>query len=142
MKFIKKNIIVIFVFIIKLFDGFLSFLTFIGKSFILLNDFNLQLLLALNITLIIIFFIIIFLEIKKALKSDIDINGPKPNKKYIAFARLAADLGLRYYPKLLGMSPVSPVLGYRFHVRSGEDEALLTRELLRAIDRFCEQKCN
>ena len=52
------------------------------------------------------------------------------------FARLAADLGLRYYPKLLGMSPVSPVLGYRFHVRSGEDEALLTRELLRAIDRF------
>ena len=54
------------------------------------------------------------------------------------FARLAADLGLRYYPKLLGMSPVSPVLGYRFHVRSGEDEALLTRELLRAIDRFCE----
>ena len=55
------------------------------------------------------------------------------------FARLAADLGLRYYPKLLGMSPVSPVLGYRFHVRSGEDEALLTRELLRAIDRFCEQ---
>ena len=55
------------------------------------------------------------------------------------FARLAADLGLRYYPKLLGMSPVSPVLGYRFHVRSGEDEDLLTRELLRAIDRFCEQ---
>ena len=55
------------------------------------------------------------------------------------FARLAADLGLRYYPKLLGMSPVSPVLGYRFHMRSGEDEALLTRELLRAIDRFCEQ---
>ena len=55
------------------------------------------------------------------------------------FARLAADMGLRYYPKLLGMSPVSPVLGYRFHVRSGEDEALLTRELLRAIDRFCEQ---
>ena len=55
------------------------------------------------------------------------------------FARLAADLGLRYYPKLLGMSPVSPVLGYRFHVRSGEDEALLTQELLRAIDRFCEQ---
>tara|TARA_B110000438_G_scaffold235745_1_gene232600 strand:- start:1005 stop:2786 length:1782 start_codon:yes stop_codon:yes gene_type:complete len=88
MKFIKKNIIVIFVFIITLFAGFLSFLTFIGKSFILLNDFNLQLLLALNITLIIIFFIIIFLEIKKALKSDIDINGPKPNKKYIAFFSL------------------------------------------------------
>ena len=55
------------------------------------------------------------------------------------FARLAADLGLRYYPKLLGMSPVSPVLGYRFHLLPGEDKAQLTRELLRAIDRFCEQ---
>ena len=56
-----------------------------------------------------------------------------------AFARLASDLGLRYYPKLLGMSPVSPVLGYRFHVRSGEDEATLTAEMLRVIDLFCEQ---
>ena len=56
-----------------------------------------------------------------------------------AFARLASDLGLRYYPKLLGMSPVSPVLGYRFHVRSGEDEAALTAEMLRVIDLFCEQ---
>ena len=55
------------------------------------------------------------------------------------FARLAADLGQRYYPKLLGMSPVSPVLGYRFHVLPGEDEALLTQELMRAIDRFCDQ---
>ena len=55
------------------------------------------------------------------------------------FAQLAGDLGLRYYPKLLGMSPVSPVLGYRFHVRSGEDEAALTAEMLRVIDLFCEQ---
>ena len=55
------------------------------------------------------------------------------------FARLAGDLGLRYYPKLLGMSPVSPVLGYRFHIRSGEDETALTAEILRVIDLFCEQ---
>ena len=55
------------------------------------------------------------------------------------FARLAGDLGLRYYPKLLGMSPVSPVLGYRFHIRSGEDEIALTAEILRVIDLFCEQ---
>ena len=55
------------------------------------------------------------------------------------FARLASDLGLRYYPKLLGMSPVSPVLGYRFHVRSGEDEAALTIEMLRIIDLFCQK---
>ena len=56
-----------------------------------------------------------------------------------SFARLAADLGKRYYPKLLGMSPVSPVLGYRFHVRDGEDGAQLTAVLLRAIDAFCAQ---
>ena len=56
-----------------------------------------------------------------------------------SFARLAADLGLRYYPKLLGMSPVSPVLGYRFHMREGEDHAQLTRLLIQTIDRFCEQ---
>ena len=55
------------------------------------------------------------------------------------FARLASDLGLRYYPKLIGMSPVSPVVGYRFHVRSDEDEAALTAEMLRVIDLFCEQ---
>ena len=54
------------------------------------------------------------------------------------FARLAADLGLRYYPKLLGMSPVSPVLGYRFHVLDGEDAAELTAVLMQAIDAFCE----
>ena len=55
-----------------------------------------------------------------------------------AFARLAADLGLRYYPKLLGMSPVSPVTGYRFHMLPGEDEVQLTTVLLQTIDRFCE----
>ncbi len=54
------------------------------------------------------------------------------------FARLASDLGLRYYPKLLGMSPVSPVLGYRFHVLDGEDAAELTGVLMQAIDAFCK----
>ena len=37
------------------------------------------------------------------------------------------------------MSPVSPVLGYRFHIRAGEDDAALTAEMLRIIDLFCEQ---
>ena len=50
------------------------------------------------------------------------------------FARLAADLGLRYYPKLLGMSPVRC-----WATASTFWRRLLTRELLRAIDRFCEQ---
>ena len=56
-----------------------------------------------------------------------------------SFARLASTLGLRYYPKLLGMSPVSPVLGYRFYVREDEDERQLTAVLIAAIDAFCEQ---
>jgi len=63
-----------------------------------------------------------------------------------SFAELAAQLGQRYYPKLLGMSPLSPVLGYRFFTAHGEDPAQLTAVLLQQIDRFCrEQKifsCN
>ncbi|MFM7454628.1 MAG: peptidogalycan biosysnthesis protein, partial [Cyanobium sp.] len=30
-----------------------------------------------------------------------------------SFAQLAGQLGLRYYPQLVGMSPVGPVQGYR-----------------------------
>ncbi|MEB3322699.1 MAG: GNAT family N-acetyltransferase [Synechococcaceae cyanobacterium] len=54
-----------------------------------------------------------------------------------AFARLAGQLGLRYYPKLVGMSPVSPVQGYRFHVAPGEDAAALTRRMVAEIGAFC-----
>ena len=56
-----------------------------------------------------------------------------------SFAQLAGQLGLRYYPKLLGMSPVSPVVGYRFHVATGEDEAALTAVMLQLIDAFCAE---
>ncbi|GCE65018.1 N-acetyltransferase [cyanobiont of Ornithocercus magnificus] len=56
-----------------------------------------------------------------------------------SFARLAADLGLRYYPKLIGMSPVSPVQGYRFHVASGENPAELTTLMLNLIDEFAKR---
>ena len=31
-----------------------------------------------------------------------------------SFARLAQDLNLNYYPKLIGMSPYSPIEGYQF----------------------------
>ena len=47
--FIKKNIYLIFLFIITLFVGFLTFLTFIDKSFVELSNKNLQYLLILNI---------------------------------------------------------------------------------------------
>ena len=53
-----------------------------------------------------------------------------------SFARLAGDLGLRYYPKLIGMSPVSPIQGYRFHVHPKEDAQELTAVMLRLIDEF------
>ena len=73
--------------------------------------------------------------------APLDPTGPRHGEFVFdqTFARLAADLGLRYYPKLLGMSPVSPVLGYRFHTREGEDAAQLTAVMIRAIDAFCEQ---
>ena len=83
--FIKKNIFIVLIFIITLSLGFLTFLTFIDKSFIELNEFNLQFLLILNVVLLLIFFIIIFIEVKNSLKDDINISGSSTNKKYIVF---------------------------------------------------------
>ena len=87
-EFIKKNILVIILFIITLFVGFLTFLTFIDKSFIQLNSQNLQYLLVANIVLLLFFFLFIFLEIKKSIKNDIDVDGSKANRKYITFFAL------------------------------------------------------
>ncbi len=86
--FIKKNIYLIFLFIITLSIGFLTFLTFIDKGFIELSDQNLQLLLILNIVLLSFLFVFIFLEIKKAIRNDIDKDGLKSNKKYITYFAL------------------------------------------------------
>ena len=86
--FIKKNIYLIFLFIITLSIGFLTFLTFIDKGFIKLSDQNLKFLLILNIILLILLFLFIFLEIKKTIKNDIDEDGLKSNKKYITYFAL------------------------------------------------------
>jgi two-component system, NtrC family, nitrogen regulation sensor histidine kinase NtrY len=86
--FIKKNIYLIFLFIITLSIGFLTFLTFIDKGFIKLSDQNLRFLLILNIFLLLFIFVFIFLEIKKAIKNDIDKDGLKSNKKYITYFAL------------------------------------------------------
>lgn len=56
-----------------------------------------------------------------------------------SFAQLAGQLGLRYYPKLVGMSPVSPVEGYRFLISSAEDVTLVTAQLFAQIEEFCRQ---
>ena len=86
--FIKKNIYLILLFIITLSIGFLTFLTFIDKSFIELSNQNLQYLLVINIVLLISLFGFIFAEIKKAIKNDIDKDGLKSNKKYITYFAL------------------------------------------------------
>jgi two-component system, NtrC family, nitrogen regulation sensor histidine kinase NtrY len=86
--FIKKNIYLIFLFIITLSIGFLTFLTFIDKGYIELSSKNLKFLLILNIALLFLLFIFIFFEIKKAIKNDIDKDGLKSNKKYITYFAL------------------------------------------------------
>ena len=86
--FIKKNIYLIFLFIITLSVGFLTFLTFIDKGYIELSNQNLQFLLIFNIVLLFLLFIFIFLEINKAIKNDIDTDGLKSNKKYITYFAL------------------------------------------------------
>ena len=88
LNFIKKNLFIILIFFVTLLLGFLTFLTFLDKSFIKLNDQNLQYLLVSNIALLIIFFLFIFFEVKNSIKSEIVVEGSKANRKYIAFFSL------------------------------------------------------
>ena len=71
LSFIKRHIFIILIFIFTLSVTFLTFLTFIGKTFIFFNDNNLNYLLFLNIGLLILFFIIIFREISSSIKNNI-----------------------------------------------------------------------
>tara|TARA_B100000575_G_C23109286_1_gene640601 strand:+ start:10 stop:1794 length:1785 start_codon:yes stop_codon:yes gene_type:complete len=87
-EFLKKNIFIIILSTITLFIGFLTFLTFIDRSFIELNQINLQYLLILNIFLLFLLFGFIFFEIKKSIKNDIDKDGFTSNKKYITYFSL------------------------------------------------------
>ena len=86
--FIKKNIFIGFIFLVTLSLGFLTFLTFIDKSFLKLTDENLQLLLSGNIALLLLLFYMIFKEVRTSLKIDVDISGSKANRKYITFFAL------------------------------------------------------
>ncbi len=88
LNFIKKNLFIVTIFFITLLLGFVTFLTFLDKSFIKLNDQNLQYLLLSNIFLLIIFFLFIFLEVKNSIKSEIVVEGSRANRKYIAFFSL------------------------------------------------------
>mgnify|MGYP001226479549 FL=1 len=88
LNFIKKNLFIVTIFFITLSLSFVTFLTFLDKSFIKLNDQNLQYLLLSNIVLLIIFFLFIFLEVKNSIKSEIVAEGSRANRKYIAFFSL------------------------------------------------------
>ena len=86
--FIKKNIFIGIVFLITLVLAFITFLTFIDKSFLQLKDQNLELLLTGNIVLLLVLFYTIFKEVSGSLKIDVDIRGSKANRKYITFFAL------------------------------------------------------
>ncbi len=86
--FIKKNIFIIIIFFVTLFVGFLTFLTFIDKSFFELNEKNLKILLITDILLLLTFFVIIFSEIKNSIKNNINVRGSISNRKYIIFFSL------------------------------------------------------
>ncbi len=88
LEFLKKNIFIIILSSITLFIGFLTFLTFIDRSFIQLTQYNLQFLLIINVLLLFLLFVFIFIEIKKSIKNDIDKDGLNSNKKYITYFSL------------------------------------------------------
>jgi len=88
LSFIKRHIFIILIFIFTLSVTFLTFLTFIGKSFILVSENNLNYLLYLNIGLLVFFFIIICREISTSIKNNINVRGSIANRKYIVFFSL------------------------------------------------------
>ena len=86
--FLKRNLFLIFIFFSTLLLGFITFLTFIDKSFIDATDQNLRYLLIFDVLLLLFFFGIIFLETKNSLKQNINIRGSLANRKYIIFFSL------------------------------------------------------
>ena len=88
LTFLKRNLFITLIFLTTLTIGFITFLTFIDKSFVKLNDLNLQILLIFNGILLLVFFIIIFIEIKNSFKNNINVRGSIANRKYIIFFSL------------------------------------------------------
>lgn len=57
-----------------------------------------------------------------------------------AWAQVAERLGEPYYPKLVGMSPVTPAVGYRFIIDPQESASEVVTLMLRAIGTFCKEQ--
>ena len=81
--FIKRNLFIIIIFLLTVLLSFITFLTFIDRSFIELNDRNLQLVLISNIIFLFVFFVLIFIDIKNSIKNNINVRGSVANRKYI-----------------------------------------------------------
>ena len=88
LEFIKRNIFILIIFFTTLLLGFITFFTFLDKSFINLSQQNLKFLLYANIIFLILFFILIFKEISNSIKSNISVKGSIANRKYIIFFSL------------------------------------------------------
>ena len=88
LTFLKRNLFIALIFLSTLTIGFITFLTFIDKSFVKLNDLNLQILLIFNGILLLVFFIMIFIEVKNSIKNNLNVRGSIANRKYIIFFSL------------------------------------------------------
>ena len=87
-EFIKRNIFILIIFFTTLLLGFITFFTFLDKSFINLNQQNLEILLYANIIFLLLFFVLIFKEISNSIKANINVKGSIANRKYIIFFSL------------------------------------------------------
>ena len=56
-----------------------------------------------------------------------------------AWADVARHLKVSYYPKLVGMSPFTPMIGYRFLMAPAEEENALTRYMVNEIVQLCRR---
>ena len=86
--FIKRNIFILIIFFTTLLLGFITFFTFLDKSFINLSQQNLKYLLYANAIFLILFFILIFKEISSSIRNNINVKGSIANRKYIVFFSL------------------------------------------------------
>jgi predicted N-acyltransferase len=57
-----------------------------------------------------------------------------------AWAQVAARVGEPYFPKLVGMSPVTPAVGYRFLLDRDEDGGRLMALMMHATEAFCREQ--
>ena len=83
LTFLKRNLFIIIIFFLTVFLSFITFLTFIDRSFIELNEQNLQLVLIVNIIFLLLFFVLIFIDIKNSIRNNINVRGSVANRKYI-----------------------------------------------------------